>query len=165
MKFPPGLLAMVFISALSAQQAPPVAAPEARQFDFWVGDWEVFSPDGKKAGENRIEQMADGWGLLESWTGTGGYTGKSLNTWMPHKKQWQQFWIGIGGALELSGGLNARGEMVLSGRTPGSGGKETINRITWTPHADGTVRQHWQTSTDEGSNWSTAFDGLYRRKR
>lgn len=141
-----------------------MASSEARQFDFWVGDWEVFSPDGKKAGENLIEKVAGGQGLLESWTGTGGYTGKSLNTWIAHKSRWQQFWVGADGALELSGGLNAAGEMVLSGRTPGSEGKATLNRITWTPKSDGTVRQHWEISTDEGGSWGTAFDGLYRRK-
>ena len=28
--------------------------------------------------------------------------------------------------------------------------------------ADGTVRQHWETSGDGGATWATAFDGLYR---
>lgn len=164
MKLTVWLAALVFVSTLSAQTAPPAPPSEARQFDFWIGEWEVFSPDGKKAGENVIEKMADGWGLLENWTGAGGYTGKSLNTWMPHKKQWQQFWIGVGGALELSGGLNGKGEMVLAGRTTGRDGRETVNRITWTPNPDGTVRQHWQTSIDAGAAWTTVFDGLYRKK-
>ena len=35
-------------------------------------------------------------------------------------------------------------------------------RITWTPNADGSVRQHWETSTDDGKTWKTSFDGLYR---
>ena len=155
---------LCLISTLSAQTAPPPPPPEARQFDFWLGDWEVFGPDGKKQGENRIEQMAGGWGLLENWTGAGGYTGKSLNTWIPHKKRWQQYWIGAGGALELSGGLNERGEMVLAGRSTGRDGKETLERIIWTPNPDGTVRQHWQQSTDAGTTWTTAFDGIYRKK-
>jgi hypothetical protein len=164
MKIPACLAALFLAVALSAQ-TPPAPPPEARQFDFWVGDWEVFLPDGKKAGENRIEKAGGDWGLLENWTGSGGYAGKSLNTWFPAKKQWQQFWVGAGGALELSGGLNDKGEMVLSGRSPAPGGKETIERITWTPNADGTVRQHWQQSTDGGVTWTSAFDGLYRRKK
>jgi hypothetical protein len=36
------------------------------------------------------------------------------------------------------------------------------NRITWTPHPDGSVRQLWEQSTDEGKTWQVAFDGLYR---
>ena len=44
---------------------------------------------------------------------------------------------------------------VLSGKSP-------INRITWTPREDGSVRQHWETSQDGRSSWTTAFDGIYR---
>lgn len=164
MKLPAWLSALVLVSTAVAQTPPPVPPPEARQFDFWIGAWEVFSPDGKKQGENRIEPMAGGWGLREDWTGTGGYTGQSLNTWMPDKQQWQQFWIGVGGALELAGGLNDQGEMVLGGKSTGPDGKETRQRITWTPNPDGTVRQHWEQSPDGGQSWTTVFDGLYRKK-
>lgn len=155
---------LLLVSSLSAQGPLPAPPPEARQFDFWLGEWEVFSPDGKKQGENRIEPVAGGWGLLEDWTGAGGYTGKSLNTWFPAKKRWQQFWVGQGGALELAGGLNERGEMVLTGRSAGADGKEILERITWTPNPDGTVRQHWQQSADGGATWTTVFDGRYRKK-
>lgn len=156
------LVALLFAPGLLGARTPPLPA-EAAQFDFWVGEWEVFSPDGKKAGENRIEKIGADWGLLENWTGAGGGTGKSLNTWLPEKQEWRQFWVGNGGALELTGGLNRRGEMVLSGATS-AGGAKTIERITWTPNPDGSVRQHWQQSTDGGATWSTAFDGLYRKK-
>jgi hypothetical protein len=165
MKTSAWLCVLFLVASMSAQTPLPAPPPEARQFDFWVGAWEVFNPAGKKAGESRIESMAGGWGLLENWSGNGGYEGKSLNTWMPQKKQWQQFWVGADGALELSGGLNERRQMVLTGRQVGPDAKETIQRITWTPNPDGTVRQHWESSTDGGSTWTTAFDGLYRKKR
>ena len=56
-----------------------------------------------------------------------------------------------------------REDLVLTG-THAVRGKSTTERITWTPHPDGTVRQHWEQSTDGGQTWTTAFDGLYRRK-
>jgi hypothetical protein len=153
---------------LSAQSNPPpgpsTPPAEARQFDFWLGEWSVTTPDGQPAGESRIEQIPGGWGLLENWTGQGGGDGKSLNTWFPAKKQWQQFWVGAGGALELAGGLDGQGRMVLSGHKMNHQGQAVVDRITWTPNADGTVRQHWEQSTDEGKTWATVFDGLYRRK-
>lgn len=165
MKPPVLLLALLAVSAAvaSAQNTPPPPPPEARQFDFWIGEWEVFSPDGKKAGENRIEKMANGWGLLENWTGAGGGTGKSLNSWHPDKKRWQQYWVGLGGALEISGGLE-NGAMVMTGEATAPNGNKMRNRITWTPSADGTVRQLWEQSTDDGKTWKTVFDGQYRRK-
>jgi len=53
--------------------------------------------------------------------------------------------------------------MVLEGQSVGEGGKVIKHRITWTPNASGSVRQHWE-STDTKGEWSTTFDGLYMRK-
>jgi hypothetical protein len=56
--------------------------------------------------------------------------------------------------------------MVLEGRQDRPDPKTGIvqrERITWTPNSDGSVRQHWESSTDNGKSWQTGFDGLYRR--
>ena len=50
--------------------------------------------------------------------------------------------------------------MVMSGVVE----QGTVERIAWTPDADGSVRQHWQQSTDDGASWATVFDGIYRRR-
>jgi len=152
---------------LSAQQpVPPPLPPESRQFDFWLGEWDVAAPDGKPAGSSRIELIASGAGLLENWTGyplSSGENGKSINA-NRGKQCWQQFWIGNGGGvLELAGGLVGR-DMVLTGEHTVSGRRLT-EKITWTPNTDGSVRQHWEQSTDGGKTWTDAFDGLYRKKK
>jgi hypothetical protein len=54
--------------------------------------------------------------------------------------------------------------MVLQGQTVESDGKATRHRISWTPNSNGTVRQHWE-STDAKGEWTTAFDGLYKRRQ
>jgi hypothetical protein len=162
-----GLAAFLFAMNLNlfAQTPPPAPPlpPEARQFDFWIGEWEVTNPAGKVAGRSSIELVAGGAGVLENWTGATGYTGRSLNAWNAAKKQWQQYWVGSdGGVLELAGGI-AEGRMVLSAEREVRG-QRRLERITWTPNADGTVRQHWEQSIDGGKTWTTAFDGLYRKK-
>ena len=145
---------------------PPRPAPVSHDFDFWLGEWNVTTPDGKPAGTSRIESVANGRGLLEHWTGdaaAGGGNGKSLNAFNGAKRQWQQFWIGSGGGvLELAGGL-VDGKMVLSGAHVVRG-QTLVERITWTPNADGTVRQFWDQSKDGGVTWTAVFDGLYRKK-
>ncbi len=165
MKILPLLALLGLMSPLSAQPARPPALPsEARQFDFWLGDWEVTSPDGKTAGTSRIERVAGGAGLLENWSGAGGFMGKSLNTYQAEKKAWRQFWVGSdGGVLELAGGI-VQGRMVLAGEQAGPGGR-IAQRITWTPNAGGTVRQLWEQSSDGGKTWTTVFDGLYRPRK
>jgi hypothetical protein len=42
-----------------------------RDFDFWIGDWDVFGPDGKQAGTNSITPLLDGGALAEHWHGAG----------------------------------------------------------------------------------------------
>ena len=61
----------------------------------------------------------------------------------------------------MRGAREARG---AGGETPQAGGGRQLERITWTSNPDGTVRQHWEQSTDGGKTWTTAFDGLYRKK-
>lgn len=149
-----------------AQPAPPpnpCDAPEFRQFDFWIGEWDVTNPQGRVAGSNIIEPLAGTCGIHENWTGAGGGLGRSLNTYDRHDGKWHQFWVGSGGMiLRLSGGLRD-GRMVLEGTTPGPPG-EMMHRITWTPLEDGRVRQFWETSIDAGTTWTVAFDGYYSRK-
>ncbi len=175
MKLPTRLLSALFslvagfvlsAGAAFAQSTPPPPAPVNHDFDFWLGEWSVTTPDGKPAGSSRIESVANGHGLLENWTGAptaGGGTGKSLNCFNVAKGQWQQFWVGGGGGvLELAGGL-VEGSMVLSGGHV-VGGANVTERITWTPNGDGTVRQFWEQSRDGGKTWKPVFDGLYRRR-
>jgi hypothetical protein len=142
----------------------PCAAAEHHQFDFWIGDWAV-TEDGKPAGTNRIDRLLDGCALLENWVGVGGGRGHSLNFYDARRHTWQQTWIDAsGGALNLSGGMRL-GSMVMSGsRTDPATKREQIDRISWTPNADGTVRQLWDRSTDGGGSWKVLFDGLYRRR-
>ena len=151
-------------TGLSAQQSTPPPLPlESRQFDFWIGEWNVTTPDGKPAGTSKIEVIANGAGLLENWSSANS-PGKSLNAYNAARKQWQQFWVGSGGGvLELAGGM-VNGSMVLAGEHDVRG-RHLVEKITWTPNADGSVRQHWEQSTDAGKTWTTAFDGLYRKKQ
>lgn len=151
-----------------AAQAPappprPCATPLHRQFDFWLGTWDVISAAGKFAGSNRIEPVEGGCALYESWSSAGGgFTGRSLNA-VGGDGRWRQTWVDTSGLrLELVGGL-VDGKMVLEGETPApaGGGPAVKNRITWSPEPEGRVRQHWETSQDAGKTWTSAFDGTY----
>lgn len=165
------LAAALLVCDTNAQQSAPetvVAKPcdraEHRQFDFWLGEWEVHDPTGKRVGENRITRIHGGCALLEEWRGNGGVTGSSLNAYDRDRKLWQQAWVdSTGGVLKLDGGF-AEGAMTLRGEST-TDRTRTVQRIRWQPHPDGRVRQHWETSADDGKTWSTAFDGWYTRRR
>lgn len=159
--------ALIALAGLAATNAPVAnAAPKSgctaavsHQFDFWIGDWTVTNPKGKLAGHNRIESILGGCALAEHWQGARGSRGVSYNAYDAKEKVWRQFWVDADGeVLRLEGGL-VDGKMVLASPPRGA----HVDRITWTPNKDGSVRQFWQTSEDGGKTWAAAFDGLYRK--
>ena len=139
--------------------------PERRQFDFWLGEWDVHDPEGKLAGRNRITALFDGCALREEWEGASGFRGTSLNAWSLHTGQWHQTWTDSSGLLlQLNGGLR-NGVMVLEGEAPLPGQCERTlrHRISWSPleGEPDRLRQHWEVVAPDGS-WQTVFDGRYR---
>ncbi len=152
---------------LSAQKTPcPCCTPEHRQFDFWLGEWEAFGANGL-AGTNSIVLMEDSCVIQENWKSAGSkFTGTSYNFYDRKEKKWKQIWLdNQGGSLELSGNY-ADGKMVLESKEQYSEKNKAhyVDRITWTDNKDGTVRQHWERTTDGGKTWSNIFDGLYKPK-
>ncbi|MGH7563624.1 MAG: hypothetical protein ACREK5_04280, partial [Gemmatimonadota bacterium] len=135
--------------------------PEHRQFDFWLGAWEVRNAEGELVGHNEIQRVARGCGLLENWRGVGGGRGMSINTYDADREKWTQRWVGAGATLWLEGGLQD-GRMVLAATAPRSTPRgEVLDRVTWTPLPDGRVRQVWEISADGGESWREHFVGLY----
>ena len=151
----------------SSSAPPPCSAAPHRQFDFWLGEWDVHDPAGKRVGENRITRIHNGCALLEEWRGNGGVTGSSLNVFDSDRGRWHQTWVdSTGGHLQLDGdffdgAMSMRGESFEAGPPP----KRTLQRIRWQPQPDGRVRQLWEASSDDGKTWTIAFDGWYARKR
>jgi hypothetical protein len=143
------------------QAAPPSSAPppscqatQFHQFDFWIGEWDVFyMPERTHVGHHVIERVASGCGIDEHWTGLAG-SGRSLSAYSYDDARWHQFWISSGAsAVSLTGGLEGTA-MVLS---------NAGTRITYTPNKDGTVRLVWKKSSDGGKTWEQVSDSLYTR--
>jgi hypothetical protein len=157
------VLYLLVVLSLGAQKSEPTCdSPEYRQFDFWIGEWDVRTPDGKSAGRNSITRELNGCVLHERWTGAGGLKGESFNIWHGDRKRWHQTWVSDRGDLLQLDGSFENGVMQMSG-VSGPPDGPVANRITWSPVSDGTVRQHWEISNDGGKSWKTAFDGRYRR--
>ncbi len=151
-------------TAPAAPAAKPCSAPENRQFDFWVGNWEVKNPKGEIEGTNRIESIQGGCAIQENWDDGKGMTGSSFNMYEPGTRKWHQTWIDNAGGILLLSGEFTGGKMVLSGERTNRAGKKVLDRISWTPIDANHVRQYWQLSRDGGKTWVDNFDGLYTRK-
>jgi hypothetical protein len=167
------ILALILPLAAGAQEAgsgspaPATACSSAafHQFDFWIGNWDVTS-GGQPAGTNSINPIHNGCALQENWQGAGegGISGTSFNIYDQSTGRWHQTWVDSSGTLLLLDGGLVDGVMVLSGQRPArDGSSEVQHRISWTPNPDGSVRQLWEASKDDGGSWAVLFDGMYTR--
>lgn len=142
------------------------AAPEYRQFDFWIGNWDVVTtsrPEEMRGG-SRVESINFGCGIRETWLPFTSINGASLSIYDQHDHAWRQTWIDAGGGrVEFQGGLKD-GKMVLTGlwRDVLGPGKDALVRMTLAPAGDGDLRQIGETSVDQGKSWQPYFDFTYQ---
>lgn len=150
----------------AAQRAatPCMFQAENRQFDFWIGEWDVMNPQNQQAGTSSIQRVVGGCVIFENWTGNGGGDGKSFNFYDAGKKKWRQVWVGIGGNVVDFEGEYKDGAMRYTSVSVGANGQKTLGRMTFFNLGD-KVRQLWETSTDDGKTWTVAFDGTYIKKK
>lgn len=148
-----------------APAKPACAAPENRQFDFWVGRWDVY-PTGqdKLVAHSLIEKLYGGCTIRENWMPLNKDGGGSLNMYDPADGRWHQTWQDSSNArAEFDGGL-VNGKMVLIGYWKGLGGagKDGWVKMSWSRNADGSVRQLGERSLDHGTSWQPSFDLTYK---
>lgn len=153
-------------------QQKPCSSPVYRQFDFWLGEWEAFGPNGKKAGDSKISVILDSCIILEEWTSASvvsgiRYAGKSFSTYNAATNQWQQTWVdNAAGSNEYLSGKYEDNKIVFT-TTPFMLSKNTmaIRRLSFFNLSIERVRQLGEITKDKGVTWSTEYDLDYRRKK
>jgi len=138
----------------------PCTSPEYRQFDFWIGDWDV-QVQGQSAGHNLVTLEQDGCLLVEHWrASTGGQTGSSFNYYDVRDKKWHQLYIdnsGNAGAFPAMAG-SLVGDKIVLYTDPGV---SPVSRWTWYVVSPGKVRQMAEQSTDGQKTWNITWDSIY----
>jgi len=149
-------------TAADASKPASCAAPEYRQFDFWIGDWDAFDVDNPriKTARNHVDLILDGCVLREDYEGSDGHKGQSFSIYDASRKVWHQSWVTNRGELLVIEGKFEAGEMVLSGVDRTAAGQPLVRGI-WKP-VDGGVRETAVTSTDGGKTWKPWFDLVFR---
>lgn len=161
-------LAPAAAESTQASASGPCASAPYRDFDFWLGNWDVTDAKGQPAGTNVITAEEYGCLLVERWTSANGTTGQSYNFYDPGTGKWRQLWVSGGNIIDYAGGLDAAGVMRLEGQityraAPASAGPIPF-RGSWTPNPDGTVTQAFHQYNAETKKWDEWFVGTYRRK-
>lgn len=153
------------LEKVAAAPKAPLASPEARGFDFWIGDWNVTDTNGNQAGTSRVEKILNGFVLQENWTSASGGNGKSWNTYDPNSKRWRQHWVDDSGrVVDYVDGVREGNHLTVTTRQSGADGRTVLNRMTFFDIDPTHVRQLGETSADEGATWKSTFDLMYTRK-
>jgi hypothetical protein len=151
--------------ALAQKHAEACNAPEHRQFDFWVGTWDVKDPQGTIEGVNIIERDLKGCLLIERWTAQDGSRGQSVNFYDMSVRRWRQTWVDESGRIiYYEGSLSEDGSMRLEGELVLRDGTRLQSRMRFIPEAPDRVRQIIENSSDGGRSWQPWFDGIYHRQ-
>lgn len=162
------LSAFTFASGALAQApaTPPCrSAPEYRQLDFWIGDWDVTTAAGQPAGESSIQQILGDCIVFENWKGANGFEGKSFNLFNRRTKQWEQTWVDVAGNIRRFAGGLRDGKLHYVAEDVDPQGKPILIRMILTPQGADRVRQLSEWSGDGGANWQPRYDFVYTRKK
>ena len=154
-----------FFASFAAQAAmPPCATPEHRQFDFWIGDWDVYDAgDAQPSMRIKVEKILDGCALRETYQDVNGMLGESINFYDAGRKLWHQTWATNRGQVLLLDGKLESGSMAFRATEQTAQGP-VLWRAVWIPQGE-EVRETAETSTDGGKSWKQKFDIVFRRHR
>ncbi len=149
---------------------PCATNPKQRQFDFWIGEWDVYvtGTTTPKVGHSLIQNVAGECLILENWTALGPVpnTGKSMNFFDVQTGTWEQVWMGSGGGLgRFINGKYEDGAMRFTFTQPAANGAVSQGKFTFFNMGPDKVRQLNETSNDQGKTWQTVYDFTYVRKK
>ena len=162
---------LIALPALAPAQTPPtspppscMAKPESRKFDFWVGEWDVTTPQGQPAGSSSVQLLLEGCALYENWSGRAGVSGKSLNGYNQGVGMWQQFWIDQTGRVTEYRQSEWVGDTLRFTAHSTMPQGPMLQRMSFVKIDANTVRQWGAASMDDGKTWATPWDLYYHRK-
>jgi hypothetical protein len=161
------------VTTLTKNAFPCLGIPQAREFDFWVGEWDVY-PNGANVivGHSKVEVVSGGCMVLENWTAIGSIPniGKSMNYVNTATGKWEQHWIGSGGLNVNNPQLFVNGEyredaMRFESTSTSPQNQKQLGRFIFFNMGPDQVRQFYEISVDEGKTWTTSYDLVYKRKK
>ena len=114
------------LASFDALARPCMHDPRFREFDFWIGDWDVRptgQPPAGPAARNTVTLEERGCVVMEHWNAPGGSHGQSFNIFDRSIGMWRQTWVDAqGGQHDYRGRLN-NGNMAFIGDVPAPNGQ------------------------------------------
>jgi hypothetical protein len=147
-----------------SERPQPCIQPEARQFDFWIGEWDLtWATDGR--GTNVVRSRFEGCVIEEQFDGSPSLDlkGMSLSSYNPLLNQWQQTWVdNYGNYFDLVGEFKDGVMTLVHDRATEEGPMK--NRMVFYNIADDSFDWNWELSKDGGKSWKLQWMIHYERK-
>jgi hypothetical protein len=157
-------------SATAMTQAPPCQEAQQKQFDFWVGEWDLSWPGnavGETAhGSNSIRRILDGCVVQENFSGLDSMPlrGQSVSAFDIRAGKWKQTWVdNQGGYLDLVGEFKD-GQMILQREATKPDGSKVSQRMVYKNITPREFDWSWERSLDGGKTWQVLWPIHYRKK-
>jgi hypothetical protein len=166
------------------ESASACTAPEARQFDFWIGEWRInqtiLQADGswlELAATTNVTPSLNGCALIEHWQGKVLFfwegmkeaeplLGLSVRSFDPKTGKWFIYWMDSRnrrfGVFEGKF-KDGKGEFFRSGTT--RDGKPLLSRITFSGITETAVAWELAISTNEGKTWQALWKMDMKRQQ
>ena len=167
------LIAPGAADTFAQNQTPPASAPrnnpcrakpEYKQFDFWVGEWDV-TERGEKIATSSVQRIVGDCIIFENYFQADGYTGKSFNFYDPTLGKWRQTWVDGSGNVSEFVGEYKENAMRFEGESHRQDGQKILRRMTLFNLGADRVRQYSERSVDGGKTWSSNYDFIYVRRK
>jgi hypothetical protein len=162
------LVAIVVTAQSTAQKldlkaGPCSEKPEHRQFDFWIGEWDVTT-EGKKIANSSIQNILASCIIFENFFDPEGYHGKSVNFFDSTLGKWRQTWVDSMGNVSEFSGEYKDGAMRFEGESHRQNGTRVLRKMIIYNLGPDRVRQYSEWSMD-GKDWKVGYDFIYMRKK
>src|SRR5215208_4871851 len=149
---------------MSAVASEPITIEldAARQFDFWLGEWDcTWHEDGREQrGTNSVYLDLGGAVVVESFDARPSldFQGLSYSVYDRNEQCWKQTWVDSdANYLDFTGGW-LDGAMELR-----RGGGDALFRLRWEHIERDALDWSWQRSDDLGDTWASLWEIEYSR--
>lgn len=151
----------------------PCDSPEARQFDFWLGEWDLTWPAEQTGGEpgvtgrgtNSIGRMFGDCVIEENFAFPDqGFLGHSVSVYDPQAGMWRQTWVDSQGNYLIFVGSYDGTTMEL--RTPivERDGEQIVQQMVFSNIQPDSLNWDWQGSRNGGDTWNDLWNITYQRR-